>query len=298
MNTNTSIYAHIENSDNLSRAALLTGLGNWALGQLAWNTQRYVRDLASTHEVDPSMGQDAMTMAEEAIKDDPRDPPVGLERIETVQEKQKRFGVLYAKCMDECLRIGADEYNRPQSINDRVDWLASQSGTALQQARDAKARGDLTRALRIANAANVEARFWQANTQTVKDEMHFHTAAINTDEDAFDLDDQIASPVEAMNAVAAMYKAVLARLNNRKGNRFFEASGPLGDIIRSEAGVLEAELGGLRLLSAAIERANTTELLEAINRGVNIRLLDDMDRIAAHQLNEKLERELAKLGVV
>lgn len=298
MNANTSIHAHIINADNVGKAALLTGLGNWALGQLAWNTQRYVRDLAATHEVDPTLGADAVQMAEEAIADDGRDPPVGLERVETVQEKQKRFGALYAIALDQAMAIGADEYNRPQNIRDRVEWLAAQSGNAISRARDLKARGDTAQALRVASAANDEAKFWRANKETVIEECQFHASDINTGDDAYDLDTELLmTAVERMNAVASMYKSVLSRCNNRKSSRFFEASGPLGDQLRSEVGVLEAELGALRLLDAAIQREYSTELYEAISRGVNIKLIDDIEKAETAKLNQKLERELAKLGV-
>lgn len=296
MNANTSIYAHISSADNTAKAALLTGLGNWALGQLAWNAQRYVRDLAATHEVDPSLGQDAIQMAEDAIADDDRDPPVGLERVETVSEKMKRFGALYYVCCDAALAIGADEYNRPQEIRSRIDWIAEQTGKAFERARDLKSRGDLTHALRVANQANEEAKFWKANKQAVIDEMHFHASNINPE--AYDIDEElVVSAVEKMNAVAAMYKAVLTRCNSRKSSRFFEANGPLGDQLRSEVGALEAELGGLRMLDTAIQKAHSQELYEAISRGVNVRLLDDIEKAETVKLNTKLERELARLGV-
>lgn len=298
MNANTSICAHIQNADNTGKAALYTGLGNWALGQLVWNTQRYVRDLAATHDVDPSLGADAIQMAEDAIADDPRDPPVGLERVETVSEKMKRFGALYAICVERAMEIGADEYNRPQAIRNRVEWLAAQSGNAISRARDLKARSDTAQALRVASAANEEAKFWRSNKEAVIDECHFHSGSINTSDDAYNIDAElILTAVERMNSVASMYKAVLSRCNNRKSSRFFEASGPLGDQLRSEVGVLEAELGALRLLDAAIQREYSTELYEAISRGVNIRLIDDIERAETVKLNAKLERELAKLGV-
>lgn len=297
MDTNISFAAHVENADNAAKMAFYTGLGNWALGQLAWNTQRYVRDLAAIHEVDPSLGQDAMQMAEDAIADDQREPPVGLERMETVQEKQKRFGALYSICVDACFALGADEYSRPQSIRDRIEWLAQQSGNAISKARDLKARGDVQQALRVASQANDEAKFWRANKEAVIDEMAFHACEINPDAEEFSLDALLVSAVERMNALASIYKATLSRCNNRKSSRFFEANGPLGEQLRSEVGMYEAELGALRTLDHAIQKAYSQELYEAISRGVNVRLLDDIEKAEATKLNAKLERELARLGV-
>lgn len=295
MNTNISFAAHVENADNAAKMAFYTGLGNWALGQLAWNTQRHIRDLAATHEVDPSLGQDAIQMAEDAIEGDDRDPPVGLERVETVQEKMQRFGTLYSICLDAAMSLGADEYNRPQAIRDRIEWLASQSGNAISKARDLKARGDVQQALRVASAANEEAKFWRANKEAVIDEMQFHASEINPE--AYDLDELFGSAVERMNALASIYKATLSRCNNRKSSRFFEANGPLGEQIRSEVGMYEAELGALRTLDHAIQKAYSQELYEAISRGVNVRLLDDIEKAETTKLNAKLERELERLGV-
>lgn len=295
MNTNISFAAHVENADNAAKMAFYTGLGNWALGQLAWNTQRHIRDLAATHEVDPSLGQDAIQMAEDAIESDDRDPPVGLERVETVQEKMQRFGTLYSICLDAAMSLGADEYNRPQGIRDRIEWLASQSGNAISKARDLKARGDVQQALRVASAANEEAKFWRANKEAVIDEMQFHASEINPE--AYDLDELFGSAVERMNALASIYKATLSRCNNRKSSRFFEANGPLGEQLRSEVGMYEAELGALRTLDHAIQKAYSQELYEAISRGVNVRLLDDIEKAETTKLNTKLERELERLGV-
>lgn len=297
MNSNESIYAALENADTTARVAMYAGLGNWALGQLIYNCQRYVRDLAATHDLDPTLGADAIVMAEEAMAEDGREPPVGLERVETVGEKMKRFGALYSICLDRAIELGGDEYNRPQAISDRVDWLASQTSVAFEKAKTLKARGDLTAALRVASQANQDAKFWKENKQAIIDEAAFHAGSINTSDDAYELDDLFGSAVERINAVAGMYKAVLSRCNNRKASRFFEASGPLGDQLRSEVGIFEAELGAIRLLDAAIQRANSAELMEAINRGVNIRLLDDVEKQMAQQLNAKLERQLAALGV-
>jgi hypothetical protein len=271
------------------------GLGNYALGQLAWSAQQHVRALASTHELDTQLGADAIHDAEGELDGDQTEPPVGLTKAETVEERMQRWGALYAICADSAKSLGGDEWSSPQSVASRLEWLAGQTKTAIARANTLKARGDLTQALAVASQANQEAKFWEANLKAIKAEMEFHASDINID--AYDVDELVANPAEMVNAVAAMYRGVLSECNKRKANRFYVANGPLGDQLRSDVGALEAELGALRLLDTDIQRRYSAELMEAINRGVNLKLIDDVEKQATAQLNAKLERELAKLGV-
>ncbi|MBT9153353.1 MAG: hypothetical protein DDT39_00010 [Firmicutes bacterium] len=274
---NTSINDYLYETDAAAKAAMYTGLGNWALGQLLWQTQQYVRALRSDNTQDQ------------------RTPPYGLEPMETAQAKQQRFGALYAIAVHECTKIGADQYNSPQTIADRVKWLSSQSGAAVAKARDLKARGDVTRALRVASEANAQAAFWAENAEAITQEATFHAQDLN--ETAYNIDELLLTPVEKYNAVTAMYKGLLSKINNQKSSRFFEASGQLGDMIRSDVGVCELELKTLRELSAAVESQYSKELYAAINNGITLAVIEDVEKAANAKLNARLEAELAKLGL-
>lgn len=309
MNAKNSIDNNIKTLDSAVAIALLAGIGNFALGKAAWAAQQVVREQAQDAEhVENNLERGRPTSDVAADIDDANAPEdfqvAGAEVRETHRERLNRFGKLYANVYSMGLELGADEWSRPQSPQNFIDWQATQPDEVL---RRAKAQTDVARAVRDASRAAQDKKFWSTNKPAVTLELLTVTGdlmpdgvgkpnieiQLDGDGDLTPIEDFL-EPVEQVQAMMRGFGAVLDRLNNFKASPYWEGTGPISQDIRSDAGALESALPKLEKFIEDLEMLHRHDIREAVERGQNLLTLDIVRARSEQKLKARLERTLAK----
>lgn len=277
MDSKHSVGLFIEKQDATVALAMLRAIGNRALTRLINLGQRIIRrDNARARA-----GEDPNSLDERNEQDDSliaRPPPAGMEPSVPLEEQLDSYARLYRDCFDRCQTLGDTEYDLPQDVASRVEWLMAQAHQNEAKPRLGK---DATRAEKLAALSRIgvgeaEARFWKENAAAVTDIVQSAIDTVGDYDDAL----QTLQGVEAHQAVVqALIGVNRAQVRLAKVTGRFKPTSEVGRRLASDFGALEASVATTQAFIDTLEAAYASEILAAINAGANLKVTDDAEAV-------------------
>lgn len=272
-----SVGLFIDKQDATVALAIVRAIGNRALTKLINLGQRTIRRDAARERA----GEDALSLDERNEQDAnmvDRAPPVGLDPAEPLETQLAYYARLYRNCFDRCQTMGDNEYDLPQDVKSRVEWLLEQS---VENQAKPKLGADATRAEKLAalsriGAGEAEAKFWRSNAAAVTDLVQSAIDAAEDYDEALDVLTGVEAHQAMVQGLIGLNRAMvrLAKVTGR-----FKATSEVGRRIASDFGALEAALETSTAFVAQLETAYASEIMAAITAGANLKTTEDAEGI-------------------
>lgn len=283
MNIDHSLNAKIRELDPTAIVACGRALANRAiaLGIFAVSAMITERERERTnHDANSQLVGKDVSAANQTT--DQRDPPVGLEARKTPAQRLGEAAYLYAYGNSLCEEYGESDFDRPQTVANRLDWqiqtLRADLATPLPNPTNSVAGNVAMRTSRTRNQAQLDfLTSWKAEI-VLELTGHFHTV---DDHDA----DNYASTVTGLERYQATIACVegLAQRVRRLNDQIckMRPGGTLTQKLTSDLAVIEGSWKKMRRFAEDLEVIDSAELLAALERGINVRDLHSSDQIIA-----------------